>query len=250
VGIWETFRPLRPLELPNGRRWALHIVLAATGQAVTFLMPISAAVVALRVQDAPWALLGRTLPFWAQCVIALLLLDCLRWYQHFLMHRIGFLWRIHRVHHSDPDYDLTTTLRFHPLEVVVLQGTYLGVVALLAPPAILVLLLEAVQLIQNFIGHANTALPDGVERGMRRFLVTPSFHRVHHSQEYAEQNSNFGIAFPFWDFLFGTYRAEPALGHKSMRIGLKDFDLPCALDLPGLLLMPLRRLKESGGSRY
>jgi sterol desaturase/sphingolipid hydroxylase (fatty acid hydroxylase superfamily) len=246
IGLWETFRPLRRLELPNGRRWAMHIVLATLGQSMILLMPVTAAVIAHGVGNAPWAVMGRELPLWAQCAITLPLLDFFRWFQHFCMHRIGFLWRIHQVHHSDPDYDLTTTLRFHPLEAVLLHGSYLFVVAVLAPPVVLVIGFEALQLIQNFFGHANADLPPKVEQKLRPFLITPRFHRIHHSQEYGEQNSNFGIAFPFWDRLFGTYVDCPAGGHEGMRIGLRGFASSRALNLVGLLLMPFKRQSADG----
>jgi sterol desaturase/sphingolipid hydroxylase (fatty acid hydroxylase superfamily) len=168
------------------------------------------------------------------------LLDLLRYGQHYVYHAVPVLWRIHQVHHADPDYDWSTSLRFHPGEVLLTQGIYLAVIAVLAPPAMAVLCLEFADVVENIFVHANVAVPGWIDNRLRRWLVTPDMHRIHHSDEFSEQNSNFGVVFPWWDRLFRTYRQEPAGGHVNMRVGLHEVDVRQGVSLIGMLALPFR----------
>lgn len=245
IGLWESYRPFRLLILPNGKRWALHLGLAVAAQCLMFLMPMSAALVASAVREREFGLLAYpAIPLAAQGVAGFLLLDFVRWGQHFCFHRVSWLWRMHRVHHSDPDYDLTTTLRFHPLEAFVTQVWYLAMVALIAPPPAVAVGVELLLLAQNFFGHANVRMPRGFEAKLRRFLVTPDMHRVHHSVERSEQNSNYGSVLPYWDRWFGTYQHEAAAGADHMQFGLAGYEPQKALDVAEVLVLPFRPLSH------
>lgn len=238
--LWETLRPRRALITPTGPRWAGHAIIWILGCfCVVWIYRGSAVAVALAVSRSPYGLLNREiLPIGARCLIAVLLLDLLRYGQHYLYHSVSVLWRVHRVHHGDPDYDWSTGLRFHPLEVLLTQGSYLAVIAILAPPPLAVLGLELADAAVNFFSHANVAVPSKFETLLRRFLITPDMHRIHHSGEIAEQNSNFGILFPWWDRLFGTYLNEPAAGQEKMDVGLHE--PPGNVGMLGMLVRPFR----------
>lgn len=243
IGFWETFAPLRASPVSTPRRWAVNGFLLAVGSVVQAALLRASPAVAAAVSSASGiGLLPHTgLPVAAQWGITILGLDFVRYLEHFLLHRLGFLWRIHEVHHADPHYDLTTGLRFHPLEALLANAVYLGFVAILGPPVPAVLAVEAAAGFQSLFAHANADLPGGLDRCVRRFWVTPNLHRIHHSTDLAEQNSNFGMLFPVWDRIFGTYRAEARLPHTTMPIGLADFPLSLASRVWPLLAMPFRR---------
>jgi sterol desaturase/sphingolipid hydroxylase (fatty acid hydroxylase superfamily) len=240
VARWETVRPRRVLIEPTGRRWAAHATIwFLCCLCVLWIYRGSAVVVALAVSHSQYGLLNReVVPMGVRCVIAVLLLDLVRYGQHYLYHSVPLLWRIHRVHHGDPDYDWSTGLRFHPVEVLLTQGSYLAIIAIVAPPPLAVLGLELADAAVNFFSHANVAVPFKVETRLRRFLITPDMHRIHHSDQIAEQNSNFGILFPWWDRLFRTYLAEPAAGHDKMGVGLRE--PPRNIGMVGMLARPFR----------
>jgi sterol desaturase/sphingolipid hydroxylase (fatty acid hydroxylase superfamily) len=248
IALWESFQPRRrPTVAPAGR-WGRHAALAALSSVAGLLFRTSPILVAAAVASSPYGLLNRSpAPFWVRCLVAVLLLDLARYLQHRLMHSWPVLWRLHQVHHSDEDFDLTTGLRFHPLEAVLTQGSYLGVVAVLAPPVEAVLVAELATVVQNFFAHANARIPAFIERPLRRVLVTPEMHRVHHSVEIDEQNTNFGSILPFWDSLFRTYRAAPR-DHDTLRFGLKELAPGTDLPMRVLLSMPFagRRRRRNG----
>jgi sterol desaturase/sphingolipid hydroxylase (fatty acid hydroxylase superfamily) len=241
VALVETFRPRRALALPNARRWAGNGLIALTHVGVYAIFPLGATMVAVLVSKSPYGLLnGPRTPFALRFVVAVILLDLLRYGVHYLFHRIPVLWRIHQVHHSDPDFDLTTGVRNHPAEVFLIQGAYLAAVALIAPPPIAVLVVGFATAMQNLFSHANLNLPRWIEGPLRYFLVTPEMHRIHHSDQYKEQNTNFGFLFPFWDRLFRTYCSAPALEHDKMGIGLQGFQDDRSMNPLHLLAMPFR----------
>ena len=241
--LWETFRPRRTLSGSTGRRWAHHAILSVAGSfSIIWIYRVSGLVVASSVAGSEYGLLNREiLPFGVRFVLSVLLLDLFRYGQHYMYHALSVLWRIHRVHHSDSDYDWSTGLRFHPGEVLLTQGSYLAVIALVAPPVLAVLLLELTDVVVSIFVHANVVLPLWLDSRLRWFLITPDMHRIHHSAEITEQNSNFGVVFPWWDRLFGTYLQEPAAGHDKMGIGLREF--PDNLGLVGMLAQPFRELR-------
>jgi sterol desaturase/sphingolipid hydroxylase (fatty acid hydroxylase superfamily) len=240
AAMWESVRARRALSVPVERRWRNHGVLylatILTSMAVYRTSPI---LVAEAAKASPYGLLNRApIPVLVRWVIALLLLDLLRYAVHRASHSVGFLWRLHRVHHSDPDVDVSTGFRNHPLELLVLQGIYLGAVAMLAAPVGAVLAAELAGVFQTFLSHANAHLPKWLDEAVRLVWITPDMHRIHHSQELEEEQSNFGEVFPWWDRLFGTYCAEPAAGQEGLITGLKGLRSARSLDVGFMLTQP------------
>jgi sterol desaturase/sphingolipid hydroxylase (fatty acid hydroxylase superfamily) len=243
VALWETFQPRKHLATPTGRRWANNTAITLLFATPTTLVArISTIFVALAVAHSRYGLLNReAVPFWIRCVLAVLALDLFRYGFHYLFHSTPALWRLHQLHHSDPDFDWSTGFLFHPVEFALAAAAYLGFIALIAPPAIAVLGLEIAIVTQNFFVHANGRVPRWLDSALRRVVVTPDMHRVHHSDEFAEQNANFGDVFPWWDWIFGTYQAQPAAGHERMGIGLRELALDRGLNLWEMLALPFRK---------
>jgi len=243
--VWESFRPKRNFS-GTERRWGKHgILLIICTVASVALYRISPVVMALNVTGSRFGLLNRTwLPFAARCVIAILALDLVRYSTHRLSHSVGALWRFHQVHHSDPDFDISTALRVHPVEVVLTQGAYLLAVAVLAPPMVAVLIAELGSILQSFFSHANASLPRWVEKPLRAVFVTPDMHRIHHSEEVVEQYKNLSDIFPWWDHLFGTYVEKPAAGDDKIVTGLKGFQNERSLGIGFMLAQPFRKDSE------
>ncbi|HSH49297.1 MAG TPA: sterol desaturase family protein, partial [Halomonas sp.] len=183
-----------------------------------------------------------TAPFWLAVPVSVVALDFFIWLQHVMVHAIPALWRLHRVHHADLDYDVTTGLRFHPLEILLSMVIKFAVIVVLGPPILAVVLFEVLLNATSMFNHGNVRIPAGLDRVLRWFVVTPDMHRVHHSVEDDETNSNFGFNLPWWDRLLGTYRDQPRAGHKGMTIGIRTFreDRWCSW-LPGLLSIPFTR---------
>ena len=244
LAVWETFRPRRPLSGQTPRRWLHNSLLGIlVNSPLGWIPSASAIVVAFAVANSSYGLLNRAiLPAWSRYLLAFVLLDLLRYGQHRLYHSISALWRVHRVHHSDPDLDWSSGLLFHPLEVLLSQGSYLAVVALLTPPPIAVLAIELVTVAQNLFEHANVAIPDRLDAFLRWLLITPDMHRIHHSAEFTEQNANFGTVFSWWDRLFGSYVREPAAGQDHVRVGLEELPDRRSLNVMGMLALPFRTL--------
>ena len=240
VAVWETFRPRRALLVPCERRWTRHAVLLVICSVATALvLRATPVVIALRVAGSRFGVFNKAwAPFAVRCALAIVALDLLRYAVHRAFHTVPILWRIHQVHHADPDFDLTTGARVHPLEVLLLQGATLGAIALLAPPVVSVLIVEVTFCFQSFFGHANAALPPGTERVLRRFYITPDIHRIHHSDVIAEQGKNLGDIFPWWDHIFGTYQAEPAAGQKGMAVGMRGLPKERSMQLGFMLAQP------------
>jgi len=243
VALWETWRPLRQLSAPLVPRWRCNIALLFLNQAVLqWALPLLTLSAALLADARAWGLLQRLdLPALLAVPAGLLILDALRWALHRVFHHWPWLWRLHRVHHSDLDYDCTIGLRFHPLEAVLTQLTLVGLILLLGLPPLAVLLSDVLTLALGYVVHGNISLPPRWDATLRRWLVTPDLHRVHHSVRLDESRSNFGSLLSVWDRMFGSYRAQPADGHLGMRIGLAEWREPQQLTLPRLLWMPFRR---------
>jgi sterol desaturase/sphingolipid hydroxylase (fatty acid hydroxylase superfamily) len=191
-----------------------------------------------------WGLLNQLdLPPWLALAAAVIALDLVIYIQHVLFHAVPALWRLHRMHHADLDFDVTTGARFHPLEILVSAGIKLAAVAVLGPAALAVLVFEVLLSATAMFNHGNVRLPVAADRWLRRLVVTPDMHRVHHSAVPAETSRNFGFCLPWWDRLFGTYLAQPAAGHERMRIGIAEFRDAAELRLHRMLLQPLREDK-------
>lgn len=240
MAIWEWLSPRRPRTLPRTARWPSNLgIVALNTLLLRLLMPTSLVAVAGALEARGWGLLGLLmLPDWLAFLIALVLLDLLIYGQHVLFHRVPWLWRLHRMHHADTDIDVTNGLRFHPLEIVLSMLIKLLAVALLGPPAMAVLVFEVVLNALAMFNHANARLPDSLDRALRRWIVTPDMHRIHHSWLPGEHHRNFGFNLSVWDRWFGTYLAEPSQGQEGMTIGLPDFREPEWRRVDRLLVQP------------
>jgi len=193
-------------------------------------------------RERGWGLLNLLdLPSWLEFGVALVLMDLAIYLQHVLFHAFRVFWRIHRMHHTDLDYDVTTGLRFHPIEIFLSLLIKLAVVALVGPAPAAVVVFEVLLNATSMFNHGNVRIGVPVDRVLRLFVVTPDMHRVHHSVIEQETNSNYGFNLPWWDRLFGTYRKQPAMGHKEMIVGLDAFRDPKMLRLHWLLAIPFLR---------
>jgi sterol desaturase/sphingolipid hydroxylase (fatty acid hydroxylase superfamily) len=238
VALWELWVPRRRRTVPKTTRWANNLALIFLNPLVVrFMFPVLAVGMAAKTMEENWGLLNNyDMPFWLAAVFGIMALDFIIYLQHVMFHAVPLLWRLHMVHHADLDFDVTTGLRFHPIEIVVSMGIKLAVVVVLGPPVLAVLIFEVLLNATAMFNHSNIRLPIPIDKLLRLFVVTPDMHRVHHSIFPQETNTNFGFSLPWWDRLFGTYRAQPAKGHEEMTIGLHQFRAP--LSLPRLLLLP------------
>jgi sterol desaturase/sphingolipid hydroxylase (fatty acid hydroxylase superfamily) len=222
------------------RRWLVNGSLFALARIASALILTGGAVaMAVAVASSPIGLLNRpVLPYPVRFALALLALDLARYLRHCFYHSTALGWRIHQVHHSDPDFDMTTGLRFHPIEDLFTGLTDIAVVALLAPPALAVATGEAIAIVSNLLIHANASLPQWLESALRRCMVTPDVHRVHHVADMQDQNTNFGVVFTLWDHLLGTFRARPTAAPEDLRFGLSEMRGTRTVSLPVLLALP------------
>lgn len=206
---------------------------------VRFLFPLMPVGFALIAEERGWGLLNNIpIPFWLAVVAGVVIFDFFIYIQHVLFHFVPTLWRLHMVHHCDLDFDLTTGVRFHPVEIALSMVIKLGVVYLLGPPALSVLIFEIILNSTAMFSHSNFKIPLGLDRRLRLVIVTPDMHRVHHSVIIRERNSNFGFNLSWWDRLLGTYRDQPEKGHEGMVIGLANLRAAEMLGLLRLILMP------------
>ena len=248
MALWEVIAPRRRLSVSKPLRWGNNLALSSLNTLlVRVLFPAGAVGFAAFASGHGWGVLSLiNLPAWCECLLAVIALDFAIWVQHVLVHAVPVLWRLHRVHHADPDYDLTTGARFHPLEIGLSLLLKCAAIALLGASPLAVLVFEVLLNATAMFNHGNVALPVALDSVMRRWVVTPDMHRVHHSVEDDEANSNFGFNLPWWDRLFGTYRAQPRAGHTNMTIGIRDTTQPQQVTwLPGLLRLPFQG--ESAG---
>ena len=242
IALWETILPKRPWRLSRWTRWTNHILLSAINTIVVRLViPLTAAAYALTLEAEGIGLLNwLVLPTWLAVVIGVLILDLAIYAQHVWFHKLEFFWRFHRMHHTDLDFDVTTGVRFHPIEIVISMLIKFAVISLLGPPAIAVVVFEILLNATSMFNHGNLRMPKMVDRYLRLFLVTPDMHRVHHSVIRDETDSNFGFNLPWWDRIFGTYRDQPREGHSDMSIGLPIFRVEQEIRLDRLITQPFR----------
>lgn len=245
---WEFLAPRRQAAVGRWRRWPGNFgVVIIDTVLVRILFPTAAVGLALVAETRGWGLLNLVaVPDWLAILVTIILLDLIIYAQHVLFHANPLLWRLHRMHHADLDIDVTTGIRFHPAEIILSMVIKLGAVVLLGAPALGVMIFEILLNATSLFNHSNVRLPVAVDSSLRRFLVTPDMHRVHHSIVRRETNSNFGFNLPWWDHLFGTYRAQPAAGHEAMTIGLQQFRDPTELRLDRMLIQPLWRDRSEG----
>ena len=242
LALWEIAAPRRRREIPRLLRWSSNLgIVALDTLLVRLIFPVVAVGLAVVAEQRGWGLLNIfDLPFWLAFLLSLLLLDLAIYLQHVMFHAVPALWRFHRMHHADLEFDVTTGLRFHPVEILLSMGIKLAVVMALGPPAIAVLVFEVLLNATSMFNHSNIRLPIAIDRVLRLLVVTPDMHRVHHSIHPSETNSNFGFNLPWWDRLLGTYRAQPKDGHLGMTIGIEQFRTRRDLWLDRMLVQPLR----------
>jgi sterol desaturase/sphingolipid hydroxylase (fatty acid hydroxylase superfamily) len=243
MALWEVVSPKRALTVGRRLRWPGNLgVVVVDTLIVRALFPTAAVGVALLGEARGWGLLNwLAVPSWAATLAGLLVLDLAIYLQHVLFHHVPMLWRLHRMHHADLDIDVTTGVRFHPIEIVLSLLIKLGVVAGLGAPALAVLLFEVLLNATSMFNHSNVRMAPAIDRIVRWLVVTPDMHRVHHSIIRGETDSNFGFNFPWWDRLFRTYRPQPAQGHQGMTIGITAFRDPAELRLDRMLAQPFRK---------
>jgi sterol desaturase/sphingolipid hydroxylase (fatty acid hydroxylase superfamily) len=242
MAAWELLAPRRRQAIPRLLRWPNNLgVVALDTLLLRLVFPTAAVGLAAIAEARGWGLFNvLAVPWWIGVPAGVILLDLAIYLQHVMAHAVPAFWRLHRMHHADLEFDATTGLRFHPVEILLSMGIKLAVVAALGPPAVAVLIFEVLLNATSMFSHGNVRIPAAVDRVLRRFVVTPDMHRVHHSVMPHETNSNFGFNLPWWDRLFGTYRAQPAAGHDAMTIGIEQFRDARELWLDRMLIQPLR----------
>lgn len=239
---WEAAAPRRARCYSRFERWPSNLAIVALNTAlVRVLLPATAVSLALAGERRGWGLLNNLpIPVGLAIVGSVLLLDVAIYLQHVMFHAVPALWRVHRMHHADLDFDVSTGVRFHPIEIVLSMLIKFGAVVTLGTPALGVLVFEVLLNATSMFNHGNTRIPAPVDRYLRWLLVTPDMHRVHHSIVVNETNSNFGFNLPWWDRLLGTYRDQPAAGHQGMTVGIEQFREVRELRIARMLLQPFR----------
>jgi sterol desaturase/sphingolipid hydroxylase (fatty acid hydroxylase superfamily) len=242
IALWEVFAPRRPWSVGRRSRWPHNLgVVIIDALAVRILIPAAAVGAALLAAGNGWGLfhaLGLRLSL--ASLLGFLALDLAIYAQHVAFHKVPLLWRLHRMHHADLDIDVTTGLRFHPFEILISMLIKIAVVIALGIPPVAVFVFEVALNATSMFSHGNVSMPSWLDRALRLIVVTPDMHRVHHSIDAPETDSNFGFNLPWWDRLFGTYRQAPRAGHDGMTIGLPTFRDRAELRLDRLLTQPFR----------
>ena len=241
--VWEFVTPRRIRQHSKSVRWLNNLaIMVLNGLIVRLGIPLAAVGTAVAAQNQNLGLLNIVeMPAVMAIVVAILALDFILYLQHLVFHHVDFLWRLHRMHHADLDVDVTTGLRFHPIEIVLSMAIKMAAVLVLGAPVLAVIAFEVLLNASSLFNHANIYIPEKVDRILRYFIVTPDMHRVHHSVVRRETNSNFGFNVPWWDYLFRTYRAAPQAGQIDMNVGIEYFRTPRDLWLDHLLIQPFRK---------
>jgi sterol desaturase/sphingolipid hydroxylase (fatty acid hydroxylase superfamily) len=240
MSLWEISAPRRPLITSKMARWIGNLGLVLIDSiSVRLVFPTALMGMVLLAQQRSWGLFNQfEMPYLLEVILGVLILDFAIYLQHLMFHAVPLFWRLHMVHHSDMDFDVTTGVRFHPIEIILSMGIKMVVVILIGPPALAVPIFEILLNGTSMFNHGNVRYSITVDSVLRLLVVTPEMHRVHHSNIRWETNCNFGFNFPWWDRLFGTYRAQPAKGHLEMTIGLDQYKDPNKLTLPWLIALP------------
>lgn len=243
MALWELAAPKRRIEIPRIIRWTNNLgVVVVDTVLVRLVYPIAAVGLALLAAKNGWGLFNLlAVPPWLAIVVSVIVFDLAIYLQHVVFHHVPFLWRLHRMHHADTAIDVTTGLRFHPLEILISMAIKFALVLLLGPPAVAVLIFEVLLNATAMFNHSNIRLPKRVDQFLRLIVVTPDMHRVHHSTNRQETDSNYGFNLPWWDRLFGTYIDQPAKGHDGMTIGFVHFRSVRDHWLDRMLIQPFRR---------
>ena len=245
MGLEAVF-PRKKRALPRGHRWLSNLGLVfIDGLFVRLIFPVIAVGIAAKAAHESWGLFNIVdLPFRLEVTLSIIILDMMIYWQHVASHHIPFLWRLHKVHHADRDIDVTTGSRFHPIEIGLSMAYKMGLVVLLGAPVLAVIIFELILNACAMFNHSNVRLPLGLDRVVRRILVTPDMHRVHHSTIVRETNSNYGFSLSIWDRLFGSYTAQPELGHDDMVIGLEEYQTSGPASISWSLALPFKAFKR------
>jgi sterol desaturase/sphingolipid hydroxylase (fatty acid hydroxylase superfamily) len=241
MAVLELVAPRRVETVSKAVRWANNLVLVFLNSFILrLLFPAAAVGMAVFANEQGWGLFNHyDVPFAAAIVLSVVAMDFVIYLQHVLVHAVPILWRLHRVHHADVDFDVTTGARFHPIEIILSMLVKFATIMVLGPPVVAVIIFEVVLNATAMFNHSNVRIPKGIDRVVRWLVVTPDMHRVHHSVERDETDSNFGFNLPWWDRLFGTYRDQPRAGHEAMAIGIKEYrQAKLVTWLPGMLVLP------------
>ncbi len=246
IGSWEVVMPRRALSISKLLRWTNNWLISAINSVLLYLIfPVLGVGVAILAAENHWGLFNiLDLGPYISVVLFILMFDLAIYWQHRVYHLIPLLWRLHRMHHADPDFDVSTGIRFHPLSIVLSMLIKMLVIVLLGPPPVAVLLTEIILNVTALFNHGNIYLTPRVDAILRLFIVTPDMHRVHHSVIPEETNTNFGFNFPWWDRLFRSYQAQPKGGHDSMEIGVRGFHSTDDQKLHRLLLHPTLKAND------
>jgi sterol desaturase/sphingolipid hydroxylase (fatty acid hydroxylase superfamily) len=243
MALWEILAPRRQLSVSKSVRWGNNIgIVVLNSVLLRLLFPAAAVGMAAFAHAHGWGLFNYfNVPDLLAIIVSIVMLDMVIYLQHVMVHAVPLFWRLHRVHHADLDFDVTTGARFHPLEIILSMLIKFATIAVLGPPLVAVIVFEVLLNATAMFNHSNVKLPLKLDRVLRLLVVTPDMHRVHHSTEDDETNCNFGFNLPWWDRLFGTYRDQPRAGHEGMTIGIRSFREPkdCSW-LPGMLSIPFR----------
>lgn len=241
MALWELVAPRRALTTSKLVRWSNNLGLVFFNSFILRLIfPVAAVGMAVFANQQGWGLFNyKEVPFLVAVVASVVIMDFVIYLQHVMVHAVPILWRLHRVHHADLDFDVTTGARFHTLEIILSMLIKFAVIMLLGPPVVAVVIFEVILSTTAMFNHGNVRLPKSIDRWLRWIVVTPDMHRVHHSVNDDEANSNFGFSLPWWDRLFGTYRDQPREGHEGMTIGIHKYREPKQVSwLPGILALP------------
>lgn len=243
LAIAEVLFPRRKPAYAKPKRWLSNLSISALNTLVVRIsFPIAGVAAALLAQDRQWGLMNQ-LPVapWLNILVFLLLFDLAIYWQHRLFHVVPWLWRFHRVHHTDVDYDLTTGSRFHPCSILISAAIKIALVIVMGASAAAILIAEVVLNVTAMFNHSNLKLPQSVDHKLRKILVTPDMHRIHHSTDSIEHNANFGFNFPWWDRIFGSYLDQPKMSHEDMDIGITGFQDSESIDIFPLLIQPFKK---------
>ncbi|WP_204139625.1 sterol desaturase family protein [Halomicronema sp. CCY15110] len=242
--LWERLSPSRRLSVSKPLRWGSNLGLVVLNTVLLrAVFPLAAVGFAAIAAEQGWGLFNvLELPGWLVILLSVMTLDLVVYLHHVMFHALPTLWRLHKVHHADRDFDVTTGLRFHPIEIFLSMGMKIVAIALLGAPPVAVLIFEILLNATAMFNHGNVSLPRPLDRLLRWVVVTPDMHRIHHSVIPQETNSNYGFNLPWWDYLFGTYRARAAKGNQGMTIGLTEYQNTLRVaQLPWMLLLPFGR---------
>ncbi len=240
MAVWELIAPRRALQQRKAVRWYSNLGIVVLNSVLArIVFPLAPVAVAVVAAERGWGVfnVADVAPGLA-IVCAVVILDFAIYIQHVMVHAVPVLWRLHRMHHADLDFDVTTGARFHPVEIILSVAIKMAVIVLIGAPVVAVVIFEVVLNATAMFNHSNVNLALGLDRVLRLVVVTPDMHRVHHSVLPHETNSNFGFNLPWWDRLFGTYRAQPELGHEGMDIGIDLFRNPGELHIHKMLAQP------------